>query len=158
MNNGLMLVNPGMTGAGRSGQLGLTTSTYSLNPVPYVGNETANMGSSLKLDNIFNSAVGLMSQLISAKSSNPNTQIMNTGGQLVPIQQQTPTYGTAGQLTPQQQQAYLQQTGGIGQSAVNTGAGFLDGLAASFGISTGTFMLLSGVGLYLLFRPSPRGR
>jgi hypothetical protein len=113
---------------------------------------------SLKLDNIFNTAASIVSQVISAKSRNPNTQILNQGGQLVPIQPQTQTsYGTSGQVNTTQYPNNL-QPGGVGAGAVNTGAGFIDGMAASFGISTGTFMLLSGVGLYLLFRPAPGKR
>lgn len=117
--------------------------------------------SSLKLDNIFDSSVGLASQLITAFGRNPNQQITGSSSvqALVAPQQNFTPYGSAGQQpTPQQYAAAQMQNGGVGASAVNTATGFLDGIAQSFGISTTVLMLLGVGGAYLLFRQPPSRR
>jgi hypothetical protein len=120
-------------------------------------------GTSLHLNEIFQGGLGVFSQFLAGRSKNPTAQILTGSGAFRPIEQATgsgnPTYGTGG-ISPEQQAAAINlaaaQTGGVGASAVNTAAGFLDGLAQSFGISTTTLTLLGIGGAYLLFRTPPK--
>lgn len=110
-----------------------------------------------KFATIFSSAIGLASQAIGAWGKNNTTQISANQGNVAALP--TP-YGSAGTTTQQAaiNQAQLNQSGGVGASAVQTGASFFDGLAQSFGISTSTLMLLGIGGAYLLFRTPPKSR
>lgn len=111
-----------------------------------------------KFETIFNGALSVGSQIIAAFGKNQTNQITSNKGQISALQ--TP-YGTAGNVNTAQQQAQTQASqtsGGVGSQAVSTGASFFDGLAASFGISTSTLMLLGIGGAYLLFRTPPKSR
>ena len=142
------------------------TPTYSTPPTFSSGNGGGSQ-TSLPLSNIFNSSVGLASQLITAFGKNASQQI--TGSKTVqalvaPQTQQNP-YGTGGLTVAQQQQlqaaqqaALAAQQAGLGASALNAGTGILDSLAKSFNVST-TALLLFGIGgALLLFRKPPTRR
>lgn len=123
-------------------------------------------GTSLRLNNVFDSSVGLASQLISAFGRNPNQQITGSNSvQALVAPQQTAGYGTAGQKTAeqaafaeQQRLAALRGTDGAGKKAVETATSFLDGIAESFGISTTTLAIGGAIGAYLLFKQPPKRR
>lgn len=187
MSTAIGVINPTFRNV-RSGQLGgafdilnvkppeLTTSFFtSQTPKPannatpyqsgYSGYSTPTFqpaqqsGSSLKLNNVFDTSAGLVSQIVSAFGRNQSQQITGSSNvqALVAPQPATP-YGSAGQQSPLQTQTQYPQAGGVGASAVNTATGFLDGIAASFGISTTVLMLLGVGGAYLLFKSPPSRR
>lgn len=109
-----------------------------------------------KFETIFNGALSIGSQIVGAFGKNKTTQIASNGGKISALP--TP-YGSAGQVSANQQaQTQALQTGGLGQQAGQTVVSGFDSLAASFGVSSTTMFVIGGIGLYLLFRPSPGSR
>ncbi len=125
------------------------------------------VGTSLKLNEIFQGGLGVFSQWIAGNSRNPTAQILTGGGAFRPIEQNTtsnPTYGTGGMPPEQQAAARLEadriavEKKRVGESAVDTTKGFLDGIAESFGISTTMLLIGAGVGYYLLNKEPSKKR
>ena len=118
-----------------------------------------------KFETIFNGALSIGSQIIGAFGKNQTTQIASNNGKISALPS-TGVYGSAGNVSANQQALALAQANAAA-AAANTGLGLqagktvvsgFDSLAASFGVSSTTMFVIGGIGLYLLFRPSPGAR
>lgn len=115
---------------------------------------------SIKLKDLANSGFGILSQVIAGKQG---TQVaVNSGGQLVPVNPQQGAYQYGANPYTTQQNPYPQNPypdGGAGQNVVKAGSGVLDGIASSFGVSTGTLTIFGALGFALyLMQPGSKRR
>ncbi len=148
----------------RNDQLGVVTSnmpdfsgggSYS----PVVSNSPS------KFETIFNGALSIGSQIIAGWGKNQTTQIAANNGKVSALPS-TGVYGSAGNVSAQNNALALAQAnaaaaaanGGLGLQAGKTIASGFDSLANSFGVSSTTMFIIGGIGIYLLFRPSPGAR
>jgi len=140
-----------------TGSSSSNTMSYPTNPT-FPTQQQSSGGSNFQ--HYWNTAIAAISQYLTAYGRNPTTQI-SPSGQITGIANPNLIAGYNAQIATTQALAPYQGNqpgGGVGNQAINTASNFLDGIAASFGVSTSTLVIFGSLGIYLLLREPPRRR